>query len=262
MTQMLDDGALAAVPDEVLALARGARRVCVLTGAGMSAESGVPTFRDVQVGLWERFEPAELATPEAWAEDPWQVWAWYAWRADLVRRAQPNAGHRALAQWQRHDGVEVSIVTQNVDDLHERGGAQVLAHLHGSLFALRCAECGRPSDADYPSVPEPVAHLEPPTCAHCEGAVRPGVVWFGEALPQEEFVAGVEAAREADLVVVIGTSGLVHPAAVIPHLAGARGVPVLEINPAESALSEAADLHWSATAAVALPLLVEAVTSS
>ncbi|WP_131103356.1 SIR2 family NAD-dependent protein deacylase [Ornithinimicrobium sufpigmenti] len=244
------------VPPRVLDLARHARRVCVLTGAGMSAESGLPTFRDVQVGLWEAYDPMELATAEAWTEDPGHVWAWYAWRADLVRRSEPNAGHRALTDWQRRPGVSLSVVTQNVDDLHERAGSEVLAHVHGSLFALRCSGCGLPSEAEYPSVPEPVSHLEPPVCQRCEGLVRPGVVWFGEALPQEEFYAGVEAAQSADLVLVVGTSGLVHPAATIPHLAGARGVPVVEINPRETEVSEAADVTWRATAATALPALV------
>ncbi|WP_324616591.1 SIR2 family NAD-dependent protein deacylase [Ornithinimicrobium avium] len=185
----------APVPGRALELVRRAQRVCVLTGAGMSAESGVPTFRDAQVGLWERFDPAELATPSAWEEDPGQVWAWYAWRAGLVRRAEPNAGHRALADWQQRPGTQLRIATQNVDDLHERAGAQVLAHVHGSLFALRCAECGRPSGAAYPQVDEPVAHLEPPSCEVCGAAVRPGVVWFGEALPQEEFFAAAQAAE-------------------------------------------------------------------
>ncbi len=247
------------VPSPVVELVRRAQRVCVLTGAGMSAESGVPTFRDVQVGLWERYDPVELATPQAWADDPGQVWAWYSWRAGLVRTAGPHAGHRALAEWQRRPGVELTIATQNVDDLHERAGADVLAHVHGSLFDLRCSACSAPSDAAYPPVPEPVAHLDPPTCAVCGGAVRPGVVWFGEALPQEQFVAAVEAAQEADLVVVVGTSGLVHPAAALPHLAGARGVPVLEVNPLESEVSEAADVVWRTTAAVALPRMVAAL---
>ena len=249
------------LPELALRLARGARRVCVLTGAGMSAESGIPTFRDVQVGLWERFDPMELATPQAWAEDPEQCWAWYSWRATLVRRALPHAGHEALARWQRHGGVELTLSTQNVDDLHERAGAEVAAHVHGSLFALRCADCARPSDAAYPDVAEPVAHLEPPVCRHCGGLVRPGVVWFGEALPEEAFFASVEAAQSADLVVVVGTSGLVQPAATIPHLAGARGVPVVEINPWTTEITEAAAVHWRTTAALGLPELVGQVLS-
>lgn len=247
------------VPDEILALARRAQRVCVLTGAGMSAESGIPTFRDAQVGLWERFDPMELATPEAWRADPPQVWAWYAWRAGLVRRSRPNAGHEALARWQQREGVDLAIATQNVDDLHERAGSTVMAHLHGSLFALRCASCARPSDAAYPELTEPVATLEPPTCGECGGPVRPGVVWFGEALPQEEFFEAVRVAQESDLVLVVGTSGMVQPAATLPYLAGARGTPVVEVNPQETEVSESCDHVWRATAATALPALVDAL---
>ena len=247
------------IPGQLLERARTATRVCILSGAGMSAESGIPTFRDVQVGLWERFDPMELATPEAWRADPEQAWAWYAWRASLVSGAQPNAGHLALARWQQRDGVELTIVTQNVDDLHERAGAQVLAHLHGSLYALRCSECEAPSGAAYPQVDEPVAHLDPPACEECGGAVRPGVVWFGEALPEGAFYDAVEAAQQAELVLVVGTSGLVHPAATLPYLAAAAGAHVVEINPHESEVSETAHEVWRATAARALPALVDAL---
>lgn len=247
------------VPPEILDLARSARRVTVLTGAGMSAESGVPTFRDAQTGLWERFDPAELATPEAWEEDPAQCWAWYAWRASLVRGTEPHAGHLALAQWQARPGIDLRISTQNVDDLHERAGATVLAHVHGDLFALRCASCGAPAGTGYPPVAEPVARLDPASCAACGGLIRPGVVWFGEALPGQAFQDSVEAAQEADLVLVVGTSGLVYPAASIPDFAGARGVPVVEINPRVSEVSASADHAWRAPAGRALPALVSAL---
>ena len=243
------------------AWARDARRVTVLTGAGMSAESGVPTFRDAQTGLWARYDPAELATPEAWERDPALVWAWYAWRRTLVRRAEPHAGHRALARWQRR--APVRIVTQNVDDLHERAGAHVLTHLHGDLFADRCSVChepwaGRAAADQEPGRPAP-ARVEPPACPGCGGPVRPGVVWFGEALPEGAFDTAVQAVRDADLVLVVGTSGLVHPAAALPDLAGARGVPVVEVNPEPSAVSGSADLVWRSTASHALPALVDAL---
>ena len=254
---MTETPADAAVPALVLELARAARTVCVLTGAGMSAESGVPTFRDAQTGLWEQFDPMQLATPQAWAEDPEQVWAWYAWRGTLVRGSQPNAGHLALAEWQRR--VDLRIVTQNVDDLHERAGASVLTHLHGALFAFRCAACGRGAGIGYPHLTEPVARHPVPECEHCGGLIRPGVVWFGEDLPPGAFEAAVESARSADLVLSVGTSGLVYPAAALPHLAGARGVPVVEINPHETGTSEAAAHCWRTGAAVALPALVAAL---
>ena len=132
--------------DTVLDLARDARDVVVLTGAGMSVESGIPTFRDAQTGLWERHDPEELATIDAWERDPDFVWAWYRWRAKLIRDVQPNVGHRALADWADAERANLWIVTQNIDDLHERAGSSVLAHLHGSIFALRCSECDTPFD--------------------------------------------------------------------------------------------------------------------
>ena len=256
---MPQNGRVIEVPAQILDLARSAGRVCVLTGAGMSAESGVPTFRDAQTGLWERFDPAELATPQAWARDPEQVWAWYAWRGTLVRRSQPNAGHLALARWQQL--THLQIVTQNVDDLHERAGSEVLAHVHGRLFGFRCSVCGRPADVDYPQLDEPTAHHEVPTCVPCGELIRPDVVWFGEALPEGSFDAAVAAAQAADLVLSVGSSGLVHPAAALPHLAGARGVPVVEINPQQTGTSEAASHCWRAGAAQALPALVSALSA-
>ncbi|WP_040781457.1 SIR2 family NAD-dependent protein deacylase [Rhodococcus ruber] len=245
-------------PPRILRLARRARRIAVLTGAGMSAESGVPTFRDAQTGLWEHFDPADLATPEAWDRDRAAVWAWYQWRVALIRRVRPNAGHRALADWGRT--VELSIVTQNVDDLHERAGSPVLSHLHGSLFSPRCADCGTP--ADLPEAPaEPVARLDPPDCGACGGDVRPGVVWFGEPLPTGPWEAATAAVLTADLVFVVGTSGIVYPAAGLPSLARQHGIPVVEVNPDQTGLSDQVDEVWRTTAAVGLPQLVAAVAA-
>lgn len=243
------------VPAAVLDLTRGARRVAVLSGAGMSAESGVPTFRDAQTGLWENFDAAALATPEAWKADPDAVWAWYQWRVALVRKVAPNAGHHALAEWERT--AKVAIVTQNVDDLHERAGSTVLAHLHGSLFEPRCSECERPMDLPAPPG-EPLERIAPPTCDTCGGAGRPGVVWFGEMLPRQPWDAAVAALRVADVLLVVGTSGIVYPAAELPELADRHGVPVVEINPQDTELSSRVEAVWRTTAAVGLPGLVAA----
>ena len=248
------------VPAEVVDAVRGARRVLVLTGAGMSAESGVPTFRDAQTGLWEEFDPAQLATEEAWREDPPFVWAWYAWRMQLVRGVEPNAGHRALVDLA--DGREVMIVTQNVDDLHERAGSTVTAHVHGSLYELRCADCETPytDEVSLPAVPE--ERIEPPTCPACEGEVRPGVVWFGELLP-EAAVAASEAAIDSlgpgDVALVVGTSGVVYPAAGYPAMARAEGATVVEINPVETEISDMCDHHVRGPAAEVLPAIVAAL---
>jgi NAD-dependent deacetylase len=255
----------------LLELARSARTVTVLSGAGMSAESGVPTFRDAGTGLWARWSPEELATPEAWDADPELVWSWYLWRARQVRRLRPNAGHRAVARWA--DRARVHVVTQNVDDLHERAGSTVLAHLHGSLFAFRCSGCGAPfpehlvpglapgTGAEPPPVPSVPAceepHRErPPACPACRGAVRPGVVWFGELLPEGAVERAAAAVAEADLVLVVGTSGLVQPAASLPLIAAGRGTPVVEINPEDTALTPHADRTVRAGSAEALPRLL------
>ncbi len=245
-----------AAPEPLVALARRARTVTVLSGAGMSAESGVPTFRDAQAGLWEEFDPMMLATPEAWRSDPPFVWAWYAWRVALVRAVQPNAGHRALAAWSRNR--ELLIATQNVDDLHERAGSEVLAHLHGSLMSFRCDTCGTAYDGPLDIPAEPVERLDPPRCPRGDGLIRPGVVWFGEVLPDGAFDAAHDACRRSDLVLVVGTSGLVYPAAALPDLARGAGVPVVEINPSETEISEGLDISWRTTAASGLPALVAA----
>lgn len=248
-------------------MAAHARSVVVLSGAGMSAESGVPTFRDAQTGLWERFEPEQLATEAAFRAHPSMVWTWYVWRAMLVNSVQPNEGHRSIAAWQQcltaHRG-SLTVATQNVDDLHERGGAHDILHLHGSLHAYRCLDCGAPASfdptttgvrADQDFRPDDMV----PTvgCDSCElGVLRPGVVWFGEMLPEGSFSSAVCALQEADLVVVVGSSGLVQPAASLPLLGRDVGAAVIEINPAATELSELADLYLPSTAAIALPQIL------
>lgn len=248
------------VPDEVVDAVRAARRVLVLSGAGMSAESGVPTFRDAQTGLWEEFDPSQLATAEAFRLDPPFVWAWYAWRMRLVRDVEPNPGHRALAELA---GLrEVTISTQNVDDLHERAGSAVAAHLHGSIFALRCSDCETPWEGEVELPAEPTERIDPPTCPECEGDVRPGVVWFGEVLPEAD-VAATEAAIEAlepgDVVLVVGTSGVVYPAAGYPAMARAEGATVVEVNPVDTEISDMCHHLVRGTAAQVLPDLVAAL---
>ena len=237
---------------EARALIDGAHRIVAFSGAGMSAESGVPTFRDALTGMWARFDPQQLATPEAWKNDRPLVWSWYAQRAVDVRGVAPNAGHHALARLaavKAASGGTVDVVTQNVDDLHERAGSEVISHLHGSLFTPRCDTCGVPHPAE--SAVEP----ELPYCEHCPGALRPGVVWFGENLPPAAWTAA-EQAFDADLVLVIGTSGVVYPAADLPLRAAGRGVPLVEVNPEPSNLA-GVSVSVQATAGTALPSLVD-----
>lgn len=243
-----------------LELARDARRVEVFTGAGMSAESGLDTYRDAESGVWEKVDPQAMASISAWTRDPEPMWAWYLWRAGLAARAKPNAGHRAIAHWAGLGGVDkLQVTTQNIDDLHERGGMADTTHLHGSLFRFRCTICHRPwrGPVEFPGTP--VKRLTPPDCPLCGNLIRPDIVWFGEALPQREWERAEEGMREADLVVIIGTSGVVQPAASLPLLARQEGVPILEISPASTELSRLAEVSWRATAATALPALVSAL---
>ncbi|SCL28379.1 SIR2 family NAD-dependent protein deacylase [Micromonospora inyonensis] len=237
-----------------------ARRVVVFTGAGMSAESGVPTFRDALTGLWQRYDAQALATPEAFRADPALVWGWYEWRRHAVRLAHPNAGHRAVAAIQ-HRAPGTVLITQNVDDLHERAGSPDPVHLHGSLFAPRCASCARPAPVSDDAEGEPVdgRRVPPPRCAHCAAPVRPGVVWFGEALPGAALEAAVEAASSCDLLLTVGTSGLVYPAAEIPQVAARLGAAVVQVNPEETPLDGIAEVNLRGPAARVLPALVDAV---
>ena len=182
------------------------RRLVFLTGAGMSAESGVPTFRDALTGLWSRFDAQALATPQAFRRDPALVWGWYRWRVAQVLRASPHAGHAAIAELERR-GHRVDVVTQNVDDLHERAGSTRVEHLHGRLLRSRCFDCGRRVEPDPilrdPAPPDDGAREEPPRCPACGGPFRPDVVWFGEALPEDAWNAGIEALTHCDRVIVV-----------------------------------------------------------
>ncbi|AQA04037.1 NAD-dependent protein deacylase [Mycobacterium sp. MS1601] len=231
-------------------------RITVLSGAGISAESGVPTFRDDKNGLWAKFDPYELSSTQGWEEHPERVWAWYLWRHHLVKQVEPNDGHRAVAQWQHLAGVEnVTVVTQNVDNLHERAGSLPVHHLHGNLFEFRCDSCNASYTGPLQDVPEPVLELTPPTCG-CGGRIRPNIVWFGEGLPDGPWNAAVEAAAGADIVVVVGTSAVVYPAAGLPEYALARGAVVVEVNPEETPLSSSATVTIRESASTALPTLL------
>jgi len=237
-------------------LLRDAKRVVVFTGAGMSAESGVPTFRDALTGLWARFDPKTLATPEAFAADPSLVWGWYEWRRAEAQRVRPNPGHEAVATIEAHIPGTV-VITQNVDDLHERAGSPAPIHLHGSLFAPRCSSCGRSAPpATLRPEGAPDGRIAPPACAGCGAPVRPGVVWFGEQLPADALSAATEAAFGCDLLFTVGTSGLVYPAAEIPYVAARSGAAVVQINPEPTVLDAVADVNLRGTAARILPELV------
>ena len=239
-------------PELKAALSRPFKRIVVFSGAGMSADSGIPTFRSGSNGLWHEFDPQDLATPAAYRRDKETVWGWYEWRRELVMNARPNAGHLAVARLQRDFGA--AVVTQNVDDLHERAGAEGVLHLHGSLFAPRCFACARPFDGLGEPPAEPQRRLAPPRCAHCGGYVRPGVVWFGEPLDAATWRESERLISECDLLLVVGTSGVVYPAAGLVESAPGSAL-VVSINPAPSDASGRIDYRLQATAAAGLPLI-------
>ncbi|MEX1138406.1 MAG: NAD-dependent deacylase [Bacteroidota bacterium] len=218
------------VSDRLGTILRKTESVCVLTGAGVSAESGVPTFRGDD-GLWKKFRPEELANFGSFMKNPDLVWEWYLYRRRLINEVRPNAGHSALAQMQ--DIVQdFTLVTQNVDNLHARAGSRNVVELHGNIMRSYCLECGLFAGE---GTQKPLIGV--PRCEHCGGMLRPDVVWFGELLPQGAFQKAVEAAQRCDLFLLVGTSGIVYPAASIPGIAREAGAFVVEINPEYTDLS-------------------------
>ncbi|UIZ91470.1 NAD-dependent deacylase [Corynebacterium sp. CNCTC7651] len=233
---------------EILA---GATHIEVFTGAGMSADSGIATYRDAVTGLWENVDPQAMASIDAWHLDPETMFAWYLWRAHLAQQAEPNAGHIAIANM-----AGATVTTQNIDNLHERAGSKNVVHLHGSLFDFRCSHCDTPYTAPIDIPNEQVPAITPPKCPVCGGAVRPGVVWFGEALPDDAFLEAERRMKTADAVLIVGTSGVVFPAAGLPLMAHAREIPIVEVTPMRTDLSPLATVVVEDTAAHALPLIL------
>ncbi len=243
---------------DILQELRKAHRVVVFTGAGVSAESGIATFRDALTGLWTHFRAEDLATLEGFQRDPELVWGWYEARRAQVLRAQPNPAHHAIAELASRL-PRVTVVTQNVDDLHERAGSAGVLHLHGSLHTPRCARCGAPHPLPE-ATPEPggEGRLAPPRCGLCGGLVRPGVVWFGEMLPERELVAAQKAALGADFLLCVGTSGVVWPAAGIPGIARDAGATVVQVNADASDLDRLCHFNLRGPAGEVLPALLSA----
>ncbi len=241
------------------ALLKKASHVVVFTGAGVSAESGIPTFRDALSGLWARFDPMDLATPDAFDRDPALVWGWYEWRRLQLSRSRPNPAHDAIAQLETRI-PDLTLITQNVDDLHERAGSGSVIHLHGDLHSPRCSVCATlyTLDADTSSVgaTKEGSRIEPPRCPQCGSPVRPGVVWFGESLPERAFEHAFDAAGKCDLLLSIGTSGIVQPASLIPELALQHGGHVVHINPQTSPGKHPREASIQGLAGQVLPLLV------
>lgn len=233
----------------------------VLTGAGVSKESGVPTFRDALEGLWEQYDPQELATPEAYQRNPKLVWDWYEFRRKQVARVKPNAGHLALVDIEKHCGT-LPIITQNVDHLHEQAGSSDVIHLHGNIQNHKCFyNCeGNPTPIDISTL-DYDENDGPPTCPYCHRkSVRVDVVWFGEMLPEAMIRRAYTLSGAADVMIVIGTSGLVTPAANLPRVAKKAGAIVIEVNPDHTPISSIADIRLAGASGEMLPQLVAALS--
>jgi NAD-dependent deacetylase len=246
--------------DELIRRLKGAAHVVVFTGAGVSAESGIPTFRDSQTGLWRNFDAQALATCDAFARDPALVWGWYEWRRSTVLASEPNPAHRAIAALAGRVS-RLTLITQNVDDLHERAGSPEVLHLHGRICHPYCSACSRQYLAPRaaPSEPEGGRRLEPPQCPHCGGRVRPGVVWFGESLPRSAWERAVQAAGACDAFLCVGTSSIVEPAASLTRVAIAAGAATIQVNLDSTWLDDLVTLNLRGPAASMLPRLVAEV---
>jgi len=227
-----------------------AKRLTILTGAGVSAASGVPTFRGPG-GLWRQYRAEDLATPQAFRRDPNLAWEWYAWRRGRIAECRPNAAHEVIARWSEHPRCQV--ITQNVDDLHLRAGTQHLIRLHGSIWEQRCTAGCADGRTPWRDERQPLPEV-PPRCPHCGGLARPNIVWFGESLSNGDIGAALEATA-CDLFLTVGTSAVVYPAAGLVHEARGRGAFTAEINLEATAASGAVDLAIHRGAEVVLPLL-------
>ena len=239
-------------PSDFLSLLRQTSKLAAITGAGVSQESGLRTFRDAQTGLWAQYKPEDLASPDAFRRDPKLIWDWYAWRREAVKGVRPNAGHYALVDIEARIS-EFTLITQNVDGLHRMAGSKNVLELHGNIQRVRCAECHTFTETwgdDTELVPQ---------CSVCGGLLRPDVVWFGEALPRDQLEAAVEAARTCDVFFSIGTSGIVQPAASLAHAARNRGAVVVEINAEPTPLTSKANYAFHGKSGEILPALVKAV---
>jgi NAD-dependent deacetylase len=242
-----------AIPSDLAQALDRSVHVVILTGSGTSAESGIPTFRDAQTGLWAQYRPEELATPEAFTRDPQLVWDWYAWRRELAAKAKPNPGHTAIAELA---GMfdQLTLITQNVDGLHQRAGSHDVIEFHGNIMQSRCTE-------GHPATSEEDTQERPPRCVRCGAMLRPAVVWFGEPIPEAALQCALQAAKTCDAFFAIGTSAQVQPAAGLALLARQNGATLIEINPDETPLTSDCDFALTGPSGEMLPHLVTALKS-
>ncbi len=239
---------------------KAAKLIVAATGAGMSKESGIPTFRDAQEGLWARYDPQELATREGFQSDPARVWGWYNYRRGLIAERSPHPGHEALARLEELV-PQVVVVTQNIDGLHRRAGSTQVFELHGNINRFKCFQQDHPVEIEVP-LADTDGPLEPPTCELCGSPIRPDVVWFGEMLPPDVFERAARFGEACDVMLVVGTSGMVQPAASLPLAAGAAGATVVEVNTEPSQLTGYVDIFLQGSAGEVLPALVDSIEAS
>ena len=245
-------GHLPAFPAELIQIIRSADHILVLTGAGISSESGIPTFRQAQTGLWARYRPEDLATPEAFHNNPQRVWEWYTWRRDLIKNAKPNPGHDALVKMENRT-PNFTLVTQNVDNLHRAAGSRKIIEFHGNIFRTKCSKENLIVES-WPDTGE-----VPPRCPRCSHFLRPDVVWFGEPIPEAVVSAAFSRIATCQVFFSIGTSGLVEPAASLPRIARQHGSKVVEINLEPTPLTHLADFSLHGRSGKLLPELVNEV---
>ncbi|GAB4537949.1 MAG: NAD-dependent deacylase [Anaerolineales bacterium] len=240
-------------PADLISLLKKCERIALLTGAGVSQESGLRTFRDSQDGLWAQYQPEDLATPEAFARNPKLVWDWYAFRREAIKGARPNPGHYAIAEMEKLY-PRFTLITQNVDGLHRMAGSVSLLELHGNILRVRCSACGKYAD-DWRDDSESI-----PLCETCGEALRPDVVWFGEELPAAELQNAIAAARDCQVFFSVGTSGVVYPAAALARAAKSAGAVVVEINAESTPLTPHVDFAFHGKSGEILPDLVKALS--
>ncbi|CAI8848479.1 SIR2 family NAD-dependent protein deacylase [Pseudomonas sp. IT-P176] len=239
-----------------------AKKVVFFTGAGISADSGIPTYREKLSGIWAGYDPRDLETAKAFRKNPPLIWGWYLWRRLRVAQAEPNAAHHIIA-CMANSLPQVSVITQNIDDLHERAGSLNVVHLHGNLAMPKCFTCHRPAvvSPDQPAIPDEGALIEPPRCPRCNGKMRPAVVWYGEDLPPQAWKAAVRLVKNCDLLISVGTSGIVMPAAGLPDLALSSGASVIHVNKVDVAMGEQKEFMLVGSAVEVLPMLLEGLAA-
>jgi len=240
------------IPERLVHALRESRHTVILTGAGVSAESGVPTFRDAQNALWARYRPEELASPEAFQRDPVLVWQWYQWRRGLIKQARPNAAHLAIAAMERLL-QRLTLITQNVDGLHQAAGSTAVIEFHGNIHRNRCSAENQLVDVDAEGT------TRPPRCSRCEAWIRPDVVWFGEPIPQGALLTATLAAQDCDVFLSVGTSSVVYPAAGLADMAREAGATLAEVNPQRTVQTDSAAHVLQGKAAEIMPAMAAAL---